>query len=92
MFSEARAISKFAQDMFLKGEVDQRGRAVHELHQHADAAAGDCGPSCRMGEVSGLDSEGRGRTGVRSLEDAGVEYLFEPSAGRGAGRTAPALS
>ena len=38
-YAECQAISKFAQDLFLKGEAGCRGRALHALHQHAVAAA-----------------------------------------------------
>ena len=39
-YAEARRSRKFAQDLFLKGEVDAGGGRLHAVHQHAHAAAG----------------------------------------------------
>jgi F-type H+-transporting ATPase subunit gamma len=82
-FSEARAISKFAQEMFLKGDVDHVDilftRFINTLSQRPIVL-----PFLPVGELK-LD-EMRARAGIRTPDDAsakpslgpGLEYLFEP--------------
>ncbi len=40
LFSEARAISKFAREMFTKGEVDQVDILLHQFYFHPEPEAG----------------------------------------------------
>jgi F-type H+-transporting ATPase subunit gamma len=79
LFSEARAISKFVQDMFLKGEVDRVDvlytNFISTLNQKPEVH-----PLLPIGEIKGVQAGVHGGdTGV-ALEKSGVEYLFEPSA------------
>jgi F-type H+-transporting ATPase subunit gamma len=79
LFSEARAISRFAQDLFLKGEVDQVDvlftNFISTLTQKPEVRT-----LLPVGEVkgvtAGLDGEGGGET----LSAGATEYLFEPGA------------
>jgi F-type H+-transporting ATPase subunit gamma len=77
LFSEARAISKFAQDLFLKGEVDQVDvvftNFISTLTQKPEVRT-----LLPVGEMkgvhTGLDGHGEGET----LAAGATEYLFEP--------------
>jgi F-type H+-transporting ATPase subunit gamma len=47
LFTEARAISRFARDLFIRGDVD-RGCPVHNFHLHAQPKTRDAAPAaCR---------------------------------------------
>src|SRR5687768_15384540 len=77
LFSEARAISKFAQDLFLKGEVDQVDLVftnfISTLTQKPEL--GTLLPVIEMkGVTEGLDGEESGEP----LSTGATEYLFEP--------------
>ncbi|HXJ60061.1 MAG TPA: ATP synthase F1 subunit gamma [Candidatus Dormibacteraeota bacterium] len=80
-FSEARAISRFAQEMFLKGEVDQIDALftnfISTLNQKPDLR-----PFLPIGEVKTFDPalEGEGTGGSLAREEGALEYLFEPGA------------
>ena len=80
MFSEARAISKFAQEMFLKGEVVAVDilftNFISTLNQRPEVL-----PLLPIGEVKGVQAGVHGRELAIPLEKPGVEYLFEPNAG-----------
>jgi len=80
-FSEARAISKFAQELFLSGEVDQVDvlytNFINTLAQKADMRT-----LLPLGEISALDADMHGHNSDTSkLQKSELEYLFEPSAG-----------
>jgi F-type H+-transporting ATPase subunit gamma len=76
-FAEARAISRFAQDLFLKGEVDQVDvlftNFISTLTQKPEVRT-----LLPVGEIkavtAGLDGEGA----AESLASTTTEYLFEP--------------
>ncbi len=78
-FAEARAISKFAQDMFLKGEVDRVDvlytNFINTLSQKPEARQ-----LLPIGKIHALQVgvEGHGEGG--ELKKGDVEYLFEPNA------------
>ncbi len=80
LFSEARAISKFAQDLFLKGEVDVVTilftNFISTLVQRPDAA-----PFLPIQQIQGVVA---GVDGAENHEElvfgTGPEFLFEPSA------------
>jgi F-type H+-transporting ATPase subunit gamma len=78
-FSEARAISRFAQEMFLKGEVDQIDALftnfISTLNQKPDLR-----PFLPIGEIKTFDPglEGPGEGGSLAREEGALEYLFEP--------------
>jgi F-type H+-transporting ATPase subunit gamma len=76
LFAEARAISKFVQDMFLKGEVD----SVEVLYTNFISTLvqkPDTQPLLPVGELKGLQA---GSHEPVALEKSGVEFQFEPSA------------
>ena len=77
-FAEARAISKFAQDMFLKGEVDQ----VDVLFTNFISTI-DQKPERRtllpIGEISAVEADLTGDNAPVALDDNAQEFLFEPS-------------
>jgi F-type H+-transporting ATPase subunit gamma len=77
MFSEARAISKFAQDLFLKGEADQVDivftNFISTLVQKPEVRT--LLPVGEMkGVTAGLDGDGAGE----DLTVGATEFLFEP--------------
>jgi F-type H+-transporting ATPase subunit gamma len=78
LFAEARAISRFTQDMFIKGDVD----AVDILFTNFISTLVQK-PEVRtllpVGEIKALDAEVHGSGGETKLATGGVEYLFEPS-------------
>jgi F-type H+-transporting ATPase subunit gamma len=78
-FSEARAISKFARDLFLKGEVDKVDvlytNFVSTLSQKPDIF-----PLLPVGEIKGVTA-GVGKRGeTQELAGGVAEFLFEPTA------------
>ncbi|MGV3755119.1 MAG: ATP synthase F1 subunit gamma [Verrucomicrobiota bacterium] len=80
-FSEARAISKFAQELFLSGEVDQVDvlytNFINTLAQKADMRT-----LLPLGEISALEADMGGHNNdAAKLAKSELEYLFEPSAG-----------
>jgi F-type H+-transporting ATPase subunit gamma len=79
MFAEARAISKFAQEMFLKGEVDAVDilftNFISTLNQKPEVL-----PLLPLAEVKGVQLGVAGHETSVPLEKSELEYLFEPSA------------
>src|SRR5687768_15831954 len=77
MFSEARAISRFAQDMFLKGEVDQVDvlftNFINTLTQKPEVR-----PLLPVGEIRGFSVGVEGEATGEELATGATEYLFEP--------------
>ena len=80
LFAEARAISRFAQDMFAKEEVDAVDilftNFISTLNQKPEVR-----PLLPVGEIRALDAEVHGAGGETKLAQGGTEYLFEPSPG-----------
>ena len=78
-FGEARAISKFAQEMFIKGEVDEvivlYTNFISTLTQKPEAR-----PMLPIIEIKGVQSGIHGDSEKVALEQSSVDYLFEPSA------------
>lgn len=78
LFSEARAISRFARELFLKGEVDQVDvlftNFVSTLTQKPEVA-----PFLPIGEIKGVSAGLAGEETHEQLTRSGVEYLFEPA-------------
>ena len=78
-FAEARAISKFAQDMFLKGEVDQVDvlytNFINTLTQKPDTR-----PLLPIGKIEAFDADLTGEGKGGELKKRDTEYLFEPGA------------
>ncbi len=79
LFAEARAISKFVQEMFLKGEVDHVDvlytNFISTLNQKPEVQ-----PLLPIGEIKGVQAGVHGHEASTALEKSGVEYLFEPNA------------
>ena len=76
LFSEARAISKFARDLFLKGEADQVDilftNFISTLNQKPELV-----PFLPVGEVKGVGTSVHEET---KLTGGTTEFLFEPGA------------
>ncbi len=76
-YGECRAISKFAQDLFLKGEADAVDvlytRFINTLSQRPEAR-----PLLPIGSVEGLRAEAHGGTGPRPGAGVSYDFLFEP--------------
>jgi len=87
-FSEARAISKFAQDMFLKGEVDGVDvlytNFINTLSQKPEVR-----PLLPIGKIQALEADLTGESKGGELKKGDLEYLFEPSAGEVLGNLLP---
>jgi F-type H+-transporting ATPase subunit gamma len=80
LFSEARAISRFARDLFLKGDVD----AVDVLYTNFISTLTqkpELRPLLPVGEIKGLDSDLTGEGTGSALARGATEFLFEPGAG-----------
>jgi F-type H+-transporting ATPase subunit gamma len=78
MFSEARAISRFAQDLFLKGEVDQVDvlftNFISTLTQKPEVRT-----LLPVGEVKGVTAGLDGEESGEALSAGATEFLFEPA-------------
>ena len=77
MFAEARAISKFVQDLFLKGEVD----SVEVLYTNFISTLvqkPETQPLLPIGELKGVQAGVEGGETSMALEKSGVEFQFEP--------------
>jgi len=79
LFSEARAISKFARDMFLNGEVDCVDilftNFITTLAQRPEVL-----PLLPVGEIKGVSVTIAGAAMEEKLEHGATEFQFEPSA------------
>ena len=79
LFSEARAISKFAQDLFLKGETDQVDilftNFISTLNQKPEVRA-----FLPIREVKAVEADLEGGEAFKKIEASDAEYLFEPGA------------
>lgn len=76
-FSEARAISHFARDLFLRGEVD----AVEVLYTNFISTMTQKPhrtPFLPVGEITGVTSDISGEHGSTPLAASMAEFLFEP--------------
>lgn len=78
-FEEARAISKFAQDMFLKGEVDRVDvlytNFINTLSQKPEIRS-----LLPLGEITAVEAGVTGTGEGQALKKSEREYLFEPNA------------
>ncbi len=78
LFSEARAISRFAQDLFLKGEVDRVDilftNFISTLNQKPEVRT-----LLPVGEIKALNVDVEGEGGGTALLKGATEFLFEPS-------------
>ena len=79
LFAEARAISKFVREQFLKGEVD----AVEVLYTNFISTLvqkPETQPLLPIGELKGVQAGVHGGETSVLLEKSGVEFQFEPAA------------
>src|SRR3954471_16950392 len=78
MFSEARAISKFAREMFLKGEVERVDilftNFVNTLTQKPEVRT-----LLPVGEMKGISIDVEGEGAGEGLIAGATEFLFEPT-------------
>ena len=76
-YAECQAISKFAQEMFLKGEADAVDvlftRFINTLSQRPDSRA-----LLPMGSAETLVTEAQRQAAQASAEDQRIDFLFEP--------------
>jgi len=79
MFIEARAISKFAQEMFIKGEVDRVdvlfSNFINVMTQKPELRS-----FLPIGEIKAVEAGIEGAGGGGDLKKGATEYLFEPGA------------
>jgi F-type H+-transporting ATPase subunit gamma len=79
LFSEARAISRFAQDLFLRGEVNSVEvlftNFISTLNQKPETL-----PLLPVGEIKKVAAGARGGTTEEKLYKSATEFLFEPGA------------
>jgi F-type H+-transporting ATPase subunit gamma len=79
LFAEARAISRFLQDLFLKGEVDRVDvlytNFISTLNQKPEVQ-----PLLPIGEITGVSTGIQGEQSTSALQKSELEYLFEPGA------------
>jgi F-type H+-transporting ATPase subunit gamma len=79
-FAEARAISRFAQDLFIKGEVNRVDilftNFISTLSQKPETL-----PLLPVGEIKGVTAAVAGHASSEALLKGATEFLFEPSAG-----------
>jgi|ERR1043166_596372 F-type H+-transporting ATPase subunit gamma len=78
LFSEARAISKFARDMYSNGEVDRVDvlftNFISTLNQRPELF-----PLLPVGELKGVTAGVHGHATTEELAKSGSEFLFEPN-------------
>ncbi len=79
-FAEARAISKFAQDLFLKGEVD-RVDVLYTNFINTLAQKPEVRQLLPIRKIEALEAGVGGDGTAGDLKKSDVEYLFEPNAG-----------
>jgi len=88
LFSEARAISKFARDLFTKGEVDRVDvlytNFISTLNQKPDLHQ-----LLPVGEITGVSMDIHGDATGEKLTRSGTEFLFEPAVGEVLGAMLP---
>ena len=87
-FAEARAISKFAQELFLSGKVDAVDvlytNFVNTLVQKPEQRQ-----LLPLGEIKALDADLAGHNAGKELTASSTEYLFEPVAATVLGNLLP---
>ena len=78
-FADARAISKFAQQLFLEGKVD-RVDAVYTNFINTLSQKAEVRQLLPVGEIKALDAGVEGGGAAKALSEPTAEYLFEPGA------------
>ncbi|MEI6565707.1 MAG: ATP synthase F1 subunit gamma [Verrucomicrobiota bacterium] len=77
-FSEARAISKFARELFLSGEVDRVDVLFTNFISTLNLKPVVI-PLLPVGEIKGVSSDVKGEAMSHELTRSGTEFIFEPS-------------
>jgi F-type H+-transporting ATPase subunit gamma len=88
LFAEARAISKFAQDLFLKGEVD-RVDVIYTNFINTLSQRPEVRPLLPIGKISALEAGVTGEGAGGDLQRSELEYMFEPDPGAVLGSLLP---
>jgi F-type H+-transporting ATPase subunit gamma len=87
-FVEARAISKFAQELFLKGDVDRVDvlftNFINTLTQKPEVRQ-----LLPIGAITAVEAGVEGDAKAQALKQSDVEYLFEPGAATVLGNLLP---
>ena len=78
-FAEARAISRFAQELFISGKVDQVD-VLYTNFINTMTQKPEIRQLLPIGEITALDADVQGESVGKSLEKSTTEYLFEPGA------------
>jgi F-type H+-transporting ATPase subunit gamma len=88
LYAEARAVSKFAQDLFVKGDVDEvvviYTNFINTLTQKPETRT-----LLPVGEIKALDADVHGHGEGAALAKSDTEYLFEPTPGAVLGELLP---
>jgi len=88
MFAEARAISKFAREMFLKGDVDEvvvlYTNFINTLTQKPEVRT-----LLPIGALKAVESDVGGHNPGEELKKGDLDYLFEPGANEVLGNLLP---
>jgi len=79
VFVEARAISRFAQELFTSGKVDQVD-VLYTNFINTMIQKPEIRPLLPIGEITALDADVHGESKGKALEKNTTEYLFEPGA------------
>ena len=87
-FADARAVSKYLQDLYLEGEVKQIDvlftNFVSTLVQHPERRT-----FLPVGEITGIEAGIEGEKSETKLEQSALEFQFEPDAGDVLGNLLP---
>jgi F-type H+-transporting ATPase subunit gamma len=87
-FAEARAISKYVQELFTKGEVDEV-RVLYTNFISTLAQKPETHDLLPLMEITGVQTSPDGHREKAVLQQGATEYLFEPSAGEVLGELLP---
>jgi len=79
VFVEARAISRFAQELFTSGKVDQVD-VLYTNFINTMIQKPEIRPLLPIGEITALDADVHGESKGKALEKNTTEYIFEPGA------------
>ncbi len=79
VFAEARAISRFAQELFTSGKVDQVD-VLYTNFINTMVQKPEVRQLLPIGEITALDADVHGESVGKSLEKSTTEYIFEPGA------------
>jgi F-type H+-transporting ATPase subunit gamma len=87
-FGEARAISKFAQDLFIKGEVD-RVDILFTSYTSILVQRPEVAPMLPIGKIIAVGAGAQAHASPEPQVNGPTEFLFEPSAGKVLGALLP---